>query len=135
MSRGIINEINRIKKIMSLIVENDETVKVLASSDGLVNIIDTVDKIVYRYKLMANVGKKQEMIFVRSIDIVTGVITYLEPNKNVEMTKTIDSNTITKILSDYKNKTSFFEIFKAKKYGFDITVDLIFFEQQNIKIK
>lgn len=135
MGKNIISEINRIKDIMSLIVENDENIKVSSSSDGLINIIDTVNKVVYRYKLIANIGKKEESIFVKSIDINTGIITYLEPSTDVEMTKTIDPNTITKILSEYKNKTSFFEIFKVKKYGFDITIDLIFFEQQNIKIK
>lgn len=135
MMKNIISEINRIKSIMSLIVENDDTVKVSASSDGLINIIDKTDKIVYRYKLIANIGKKEETIFVKSIDITTGTLTYFEPNNDVELTKTISPETISKILSEYKNKTSFFKVFSVKKYGFDITIDLIFFEQQNIKIK
>jgi len=135
MGKNIISEINRIKGIMSLIVENDENIKVSASSDGLINIIDKTNKIVYRYKLIANIGKKEETIFVKSIDINTGIITYLEPSTDIEMTKTIDPGTLTKILSEYKNKSSFFGIFKTKKYGFEITIDLIFFEQQNIKIK
>lgn len=61
MKKNIVSEINRIKGIMSLIVENsDDNVKVLASSDGLINIIDKTDKIVYRYKLIANIGKKKK---------------------------------------------------------------------------
>jgi len=61
VKKNIVSEINRIKGIMSLIVENsDDNVKVLASSDGLINIIDKTDKIVYRYKLIANIGKKKK---------------------------------------------------------------------------
>jgi hypothetical protein len=135
-------DISRIKLMMGLLTEND-SLKVTASSDGIINIWKLQKEgnnpgTVYRYKLIANyihpITRKENTttINVKKIDIKTGEITFINPQDNKEVTETIEQPTIQNILTNYDKGQDIPNLMTIKSSGVKVDIGLDFYEQKKI---
>jgi hypothetical protein len=116
-----------------LFEEDINAIRVVPSSDGMVNIIDINTQTVYRYKLVANIGKlKPRDLSVRKIDIKTGEITIEDPTSAEVYNEKLEPEVITNILKNYKNKYNIDSVTEFKEKGLNIVIDLIFYETQQV---
>ena len=126
--------IHRIKSMMGLYEQTSE-IKVKASIEGLINFFDPANKKVYRYQLQAKVDEKTSVdIFVKSIDDITGSLTYINPEDNTEETQQIPVDELNKIKLDSPKKMDINNILSFRKYLKTIEINLIFVEEKQLQI-
>jgi hypothetical protein len=126
--------IHRIKSMMGLYEQTSE-IKVKASIEGLINFFDPANKKVYRYQLQAKVDEKTSVdIFVKSIDDVTGSLTYINPEDDTEETQQIPVDELNKIKLDSPKKMDINNILSFRKYLKTIEINLIFVEEKQLQI-
>lgn len=126
--------IHRIKSMMGLYEQTSE-IKVKASIEGLINFFDPANKKVYRYQLQAKVDEKTSVdIFVKSIDDITGSLTYINPEDSAEETQEIPIDKLNQIKLDAPKKMDINNILSFKKYLKTIEINLIFVEEKQLQI-
>jgi hypothetical protein len=126
--------IHRIKSMMGLYEQTSE-IKVKASIEGLINFFDPANKKVYRYQLQAKVDEKTSVnIFVKSIDDITGSLTYINPEDDTEETQQIPVDELNKIKLDSPKKMDINNILSFRKYLKTIEINLIFVEEKQLQI-
>jgi hypothetical protein len=130
--KKILREEVTFKMSNRLLFEDDiNAVRVLPSSDGMINIIDITTQTVYRYKLVANIGKlKPRNLNVKKIDIKTGDITIEDPTNSEVYEEKLEPEVVANILKNYKNKYDIDSVTEFKEKGFNVVIDLVFYETQ-----
>lgn len=115
--------------------EQTSEIKVKASIEGLINFFDPANKKVYRYQLQAKVDEKTSVnIFVKSIDDITGSLTYINPEDDTEETQQISVDELNKIKLDSPKKMDINNILSFRKYLKTIEINLIFVEEKQLQI-
>ncbi len=115
--------------------EQTSEIKVKASIEGLINFFDPANKKVYRYQLQAKVDEKTSVdIFVKSIDDITGSLTYINPEDSAEETQEIPIDKLNQIKLDAPKKMDINNILSFKKYLKTIEINLIFVEEKQLQI-
>lgn len=135
MNKILSEEISRNKELMGI---NEETKpsNVSVSSDGIVNFWDLETKKVYRYKLVATTKVTKDMeITVKSINIQDGTIGYLDPQTDELKVEKITDEAKNNIINNYKNGVDIENLHTFKEKGFNVTIKLVFVEEQPLNIK
>ena len=125
--------IQRIQEMMGLIEQISE-VKAKASVDGLVNFFDVDNKKVYRYQLKANAFNNVFDVSVVSLNDITGVLTYINPQDDKEETEQISLDKLKNIKENVSKKEDFKNIFSFKKGLTTVEIDLIFVNEKQLQI-
>jgi len=125
--------IQRIQEMMGLIEQISE-VKAKASVDGLVNFFDVDNKKVYRYQLKASAFNNVFDVSVVSLNDITGVLTYINPQDDKEETEQISLDKLKNIKENVSKKEDFKNIFSFKKGLTTVEIDLIFVNEKQLQI-
>ena len=126
MKRKLIEELFRNKELMGLNEDTTPPSHVSVSKDGTVNFFDLEDKKVYRYKLVAKALGKTMEIVVKSIDLNTGSITFINPDTEKEETEIITQEAKDRIIEGYRNKQNFEDLHTLRVKGLKVTISLNF---------
>jgi hypothetical protein len=126
MERKLIEELFRNKELMGLNEDIKPPNHVNVSKDGTVNFFDLENKKAYRYKLVAKVLKKTLDVLVKSIDMNTGSITYVNPDTEKEETAVIDETAKQNIIQNFRNGQDFENLYSFKSKGLNVTINLNF---------
>ena len=114
--------------------EQISEVKAKASVDGLVNFFDADNKKVYRYQLKANAFNNVFDVSVVSLNDITGVLTYINPQDDKEETEQISLDKLKNIKENASKKEDFKNIFSFKKGLTTVEIDLIFVNEKQLQI-
>jgi len=126
MERKLIEELYRNKELMGINEDTTPPSHVSVSKDGIVNFYDLETEKVYRYKLVAKALNRSCDIMVKSIDLNTGTMTYIDSDTEKEETEVINEESKQKIIENFRNGDHLENLHSFKKKGVNVTINLDF---------
>ncbi len=127
MEKKLIEELYRNKELMGINEDTQPPSHVNVSKDGAVNFFDLESKKVYKYRLIAKALGRSFDIIVKSIDLNTGTMTYIDPDTQKEKTEVINDESKQNIIQNFRNGDNFENLhsFRTDK-GIKVTINLNF---------
>jgi hypothetical protein len=135
MERKLIEELYRNKELMGINEDTTPPSNITVSKDGIVNFYDLGAKKVYRYKLVAKALNRSFDIMVKSIDLNTGTMTYIDPDTEKEETEVINNESKQNIIQNFRNGDDLENLHSFKKKGVNVKINLNFVGEYPLNIK